>query len=132
MIFINHKNQLWWIRSFYNRFDKKKGPAVCSLAHSRTNAGSEYVALQSAITSGTEWLERNRPLLQAVSIPIVVSRWEDWRLHPDFLRVHTLIRAVFIQDKGFKSEVASRVALYTDNVARRASFKGNSLREYLT
>jgi tRNA-dependent cyclodipeptide synthase len=99
---------------------------VCDSLH-RFNERAYYVgardqALQAAIDSGTDWLKRNHEALASIKIPVSITRWEDWRLHPDYEAVHREIERVFDSDSGMQGVVAEGIEVYIDNQIRKGSF----------
>lgn len=77
--------------------------------------GDEAAALRDAIAFGDDWLRRNSDSLAAFSIPHVVSRWEDWRNHPDFKRTLALLEKIWAKDSKLQEIVTTDVARFIKN-----------------
>lgn len=75
-------------------------------------AGDLETALATSIKNGTDWLERNSIAITSASIPCAVTRWEDWRLHPDFHATYEQIARVHADDAGLRDSVDESVQRY--------------------
>lgn len=92
---------------------------VCDSLH-RYNEPEHYSgdpakALEKCLASGEDWLKRNLSAILSSTIPCTVTRWEDWRLHPDFNHVHRQIMGVYAQDAGMRASVEAGAQRYLRN-----------------
>lgn len=73
---------------------------------------------------GTEWLARIQPYIEEArkqDISVYVSRWNDWRAHPDFNAKLAIVQAIYTNNDKFKRAIDTSV---TDYIKRVASKKG--------
>jgi hypothetical protein len=73
---------------------------------------------------GTEWLERIQPYIeeaQKQNITIYISRWNDWRAHPEFQAKLEAIKEMYESNEKFKRAIQTSV---NDYIKRVASKKG--------
>lgn len=79
----------------------------------------------SAELRGDEWLERIQPFIDEAkrqNIDVHVSRWNDWRAHPEFKSKLDAIRDMYNNNDKFKRAINTSVA---DYIKRVASKKGS-------
>lgn len=72
---------------------------------------------------GDRWIVRNSELLQSLTIPWTMSRWDDWRFDPRY--VPSRERIQFLYDNH--EELRQAVALDADRFLRSYLRRGNTL-----
>ena len=65
--------------------------------------------VELAVENGREWLERNIQYIKTLSIPYVISTWENWRNKSDYSFYLQAVKNLYIQDSHFKSIVSEVV-----------------------
>jgi hypothetical protein len=67
--------------------------------------------------AGDDWLIRNAEILQTLTMPYEISRWDYWRAHPKFEFAKQLIEILAEENKSFRTaifETISELALRFD------------------
>jgi hypothetical protein len=54
---------------------------------------------------GDEWIRRNTPLINQLSIPYHISRWDYWLNHQNYNQKLNIINRLYNHDKQFKKSV---------------------------
>lgn len=99
------------------------------LIYSDLPADSEDLGQLAALETeaearGTEWLERIQPFITEArnqNIPVHISRWNDWRTHPDFKAKLNAVYELYAGNDKFKRAIDASV---TDYIKRVASKRG--------
>ena len=77
--------------------------------------GNENSARLAALALGDEWLSRNSAAIELFSIPCQITRWEEWRTHPDFQSTLNQLEYVWQQDAGLRAIIEVDVARFIRN-----------------
>jgi len=99
------------------------------LIYTNTPADTDDIAALARLeleakSRGDEWLERIQPYIeeaQAQNITVHISRWNDWRAHPEFKNKLKYVQELYDSNEKFKRAIDSSV---NDYIKRVASKKG--------
>jgi len=76
---------------------------------------------QAALQAGDEWLERNRPIFEKLSIPYEIQRWDRWLLQQDFQKQCDLIKTTYEYDPVFRIGFNKTVAIFSERLGKRCT-----------
>lgn len=62
---------------------------------------------QKAITAGTEWLDRQRTIIESLSIKCDIMRWDDWVNKSLFIKMYEQVQSLYYKNVEYKSSFDS-------------------------
>lgn len=75
--------------------------------------GNQHLSLEElrkiAITEGDEWLERNKPSYEQLTIPYKISRWDDWYKHSDYQSSYNKVNNLYQSDETYRQIVHDNI-----------------------
>ncbi|WP_053405216.1 tRNA-dependent cyclodipeptide synthase [Persicobacter sp. CCB-QB2] len=74
----------------------------------------ESAAYSEALSWGDQWLFDNLRYIEKLSIPYKVTRWDHWRLHPDFPEVLEGYYNLYENNSSFQELAHLDLARFTD------------------
>lgn len=82
-------------------------------------------AHEKALHIGNQWLKDNQKILDRLSIPYEIVRWDHWLTHPRLFESRKAFDAAFLADQEFRDALLRDVGHFLER-SQRQSFKGAS------
>lgn len=83
---------------------------------------------QEAVEAGTDWLRRQKKIvLDALSIPYTLMRWDDWVLLPEYVEQHKKIAAFYNENLIYRNAIDNTIKDFLD---RYVAHKTDSYFDY--
>lgn len=70
-------------------------------------------AHRASYIMGSAWLARNEPIVEKLTIPFQIIRWDRWRHHPSFPSLRSAIQDYYDTNRFFRGIVARDVERFT-------------------
>ena len=64
---------------------------------------SDEALRNQAIREGDLWLQRNKSIIDLVSVPYNIVRWDDWANHPSYLEHNKIVEALYQSDEWYRA-----------------------------
>lgn len=92
------------------------------------NPYTEKEAYDIAKNMGTEWLIRNKAVLENFTIPTTVLRWDDWLHNADFTEAHDTVKALYGESDYFQSCIQQNIETFLNryflrNIANQVDYE---------
>ncbi len=69
-----------------------------------------------SLKAGDEWIKRNQPYIDKLTIPTVVERWDMWLDHKEFNNYKHQINSLYLTDDDFKRVLDGAVLKYVERL----------------
>lgn len=76
---------------------------------------------QKAITAGTEWLDRQRTIIESLSIKCNIMRWDDWIKNPLYVEMYEKVTSLYCENSDYKNAFDSTVREFLSRLLRSHS-----------
>jgi tRNA-dependent cyclodipeptide synthase len=77
------------------------------------------VLYKKALKMGDRWLQRNRPLIEQLTIPHEILRWDKWLNDPNYQLIREKIDLLYQSDKYFKQKIIDTIDLFVERYTNK-------------
>jgi len=97
--------------------------AVCdSLQRHSLQLGTNYSDEEIYTISnrlGAEWIDRNQEILESITIPCEIFRWDDWLNQSDFSECKKIIEELLMTDEEFRHSMDLTINDFVERFQKR-------------
>jgi len=80
----------------------------------------EDKALELAEQEGTQWITKNKPIIETLTVPYEIHRWEEWRCTEIFLQYIKEVTDHYQENHQFHEAIEKSIELYISRFKSRA------------
>lgn len=78
-------------------------------------------------SEGDKWLIRNRKILNQLTIPVKITRWDYWLNHPLFPQINQKMRDTLLQDNDYLAVLNYTVNEYKERLLNRNTIENSNI-----